>query len=157
MLTDAQLATLAAAIRASADPDVVAALAIRNDVGLADLYNRNSTFVVWRTAVEPAEYREAIVWADCDALSAAKARSWEWITGQMSLPLDPSKANVRAGLADVWPVGTTRTQLLAVAKRYATQAERLYATGTGTTATPGLLGWEGQLGHWDVSKALNEH
>ena len=75
----------------------------------------------------------------------------------MTLPIDASKANVRAGLADVWPVGTTRTQLLAACKRFATQAEALFVSGTGTTGTPGLLGWEGQLGHWDVSKALNEH
>jgi hypothetical protein len=156
-MTPNELTTLAAAIRASTDPDVVAALAIRNDVGLADLYNRDSTFVVWRSAVPPEEYREAIVWADCDALSAAKARSWEWLTGAMTLPLDTTKANVRAGLADVWPVGTTRTQLLAACKRYATQAEALFATGSGTSGTPGTLVWEGMLGHWDVSEALNKY
>ena len=155
MLTTAQQTTLAAAIRADTDPAVVAALDIRNDVLLAELYNAASTFIVWRTNITPNEYREAIVWTEVDALTAGKARIWEWVTQQMTAPIDASKANVRQGLMDCWASNTTtRTQLTAAAKRTATKAEKLFATGTGTTATPGTLGWEGTLSYTDIGVAL---
>ncbi len=57
MLTPEQQATLAADICASTDPDVVAALAARNDSLLAEIYNGPSTFVVWSSSVPPEEYR----------------------------------------------------------------------------------------------------
>ena len=151
-----QRATLAAALRADTDPDVVAALAIRNDTELTRLYNLPSTFIVWRTDLQPAEYREAVVWTEVDALTVGKARIWEWITQQMTVPIDASKANVRTGIADCWATNTTsRANLLAAAKRAATKAEKLFATGTGTTATPGTMGWEGQITTEDVGRALN--
>ena len=154
-MTPEQMTYLAAAIRADTDPAVVAALAIRNDVLLAELYNAASTYIVWRTAVTPDQYREAIVWTEVDALTAGKARIWEWITQSMTAPLNAASANVRQGLMDCWASNTTtRTQLTAVAKRAATKAEKLFATGTGTTATPGVLGWEGTLSYTDIGVAL---
>lgn len=156
MLTTEQATTLAQAIRADTDPAVVAALEIRNDVLLADLYNAASTFIVWRTNLSPTEYREAIVWTEVDALTAGKARIWEWVTQNMTAPIDASKANVRQGLMDCWASNTTtRIQLTAAAKRAATKTEKLFATGTGTSASPGTLGWEGTLTYTDVGVALN--
>lgn len=157
-LTSAQLATLKAAILADTDPAVIAARSIRNDTEVARLYNLASSpaFIVWKTAVPPEDYRESVVWTEVDTLTVGKARIWEWLTGLMALPFNPSKANVRTGIADCWAVGTTtRTQLLALAKRTATKAEKLYATGTGTDATPGTLTFEGALGFMDVAEALN--
>ena len=157
MLTTAQLTTLAAAIRADTDPNVVAALSIRNDVLLAELYNADSTFIVWKTSIKPIEYREAIVWTEVDnaAMTVGKARIWEWLTEQMTANIDASKTNVRQGIADCWASNTTtRTNLLNIAKRAATKAEKLFATGTGTTATPGVLGWEGMVTYTDVGIAL---
>ena len=155
MLTAAQQTTLAAAIRADTDPAVVAALDIRNDVLLAELYNAASTFYVWRTAIPVDEYRDALVWTEVDGLTAGKARIWEWVTGQMTLPLQAHKTAVRQGLADCWASNTTtRPQLLAIAKRLASKAEKLFATGTGTEASPGLLGWEGTLTYTDIGIAL---
>ena len=155
-LDESQRATLAAAIRADTDPGVVAALAIRNDTELTRLYNLPGDFVVWRSSVLAAEYRTAVTWTEVDALTAGKARIWEWVTSGMTLPLDPSDATVRQGLADCWgPLTATRAALLAVAKRAASKAERLYTTGTGETGTPGTMGWEGPLSLSDVSDALN--
>jgi hypothetical protein len=37
----------------------------------------------------------------------------------------------------------------------ATKAEKLFATGTGSDASPAILGWDGILSHNDVSVALN--
>lgn len=156
-LNDAQTQTLAAALRADTDPAVVTARTQRNDAELARLYNGDTTFIVWRTAVYPQEYREAIVWTTVDALSAGKARIWEWITQGMTAPIDATKANIRQGIADAWGANSaTGLALQAAAKRPASKAEKLYVTGTGTSAAPGLMTWEGPLSVNDVSRALNE-
>lgn len=156
-MTDAQTQTLAAALRADTDPAVVTARTQRNDAELARLYNGDTAFVVWRTAVYPREYREAIVWTAVDALSAGKARIWEWITQGMTAPIDATQTNIRQGIADAWGASSaTGLALQATAKRPASKAEKLYVTGTGTSATPGLLTWEGPLQVNDVSRALNE-
>jgi hypothetical protein len=159
-LTPEQLATLRADILASTDPDVVAARGTspetRNDVELQRLYNLDSTFVVWRTSVAVNEYRAAITWTEVDALTVGKARIWDWITAQMTLPLNASVASVRQGLADCWGAQTaTRAGLIAAGKRFATRCEALFATGTGTSGTPGALVFEGQVSLNDISNALN--
>ena len=154
-LTDSQAQTLVAALRADTDPAVVSALAAGNNETIANNYNAPTTFVVWRSAVYPQEYREAIVWTAVDALSVGKARIWEWITQGMTAPIDATKTNIRQGIADAWGASSaTGLALQAVAKRPATKAEKLFATGTGTTANPGLLTWEGMLHHSDVTSAL---
>lgn len=156
-LNDAQTQTLAAALRADTDPAVVTARTQRNDAELARLYNADTTFIVWRTAVYPQEYREAIVWTAVDALSAGKARIWEWITQGMTASIDATKTNIRQGIADAWGASSaTGLALQGISKRPASKAEKLYVTGTGTTANPGLLTWEGPLSVNDVSRALNE-
>lgn len=156
-LTTAQRATLKAMILADTDPAVQAALAIRNDTEMARLYNLPGTFIVWRTSIPVAEYREAVTWTEVDALTVGKARIWEWITSNMTLPLDASKSGVRQGLADCWAANsTTRPALLAVAKRAATKAEQLFATGVGTTNNPGTLVFDGQISIEDVGRALND-
>ena len=158
MLDEAQRATLATHIRASVDPNVVAALAIRDDTELTRLYNLDSDFIVWRESIQPAEYREAMVWTEVDGLQVGKARIWEWITQNMTRDIDASKDNVRAGLAEVFPSNQdTRGQLLAIAKEAASLTESIYATGTGTTASPGVRVVVGNLSVNELSKSLNEN
>lgn len=157
-MNESQRATLAAHIRANTDPDVVAALAIRNDTEITRLYNLDSTFYVWRPTVDVEEYRDALDWTEVDNIQAAKARIWEWATGGMTLPLESGKANVRAGLAQVWAANSaTRTNLLAIAKRLATVAESVFTTGAGTENNPGNLVYEGNVTTGDVGRALNEN
>lgn len=157
-LSAAQRTTLAAHIRANTNPDVVAALAARNDNELVRLYNLDSTFYAWRPTVDVAEYRDAMDWTEVDNIQAAKARIWDWATGNMTLPLETGKANVRAGLAQCWAANSaTRANLLAIAKRFATIAEEIYASGTGSEVSPGDLGYEGNITSTDVGRALNEN
>ena len=156
-LTDAQYQTLANHIRANTDVTVVAARAVRNDAAITDWYNAPGTCVVWRTSVRPDEYREAIVWTAVDALSAGKARIWEWITQGMTAPIDATKANIRQGIADAWGASSaTGLALQAVAKRNATRWENLWTSGTCTTVNPGMLTVEGVLSVNDVSRSLND-
>lgn len=155
-LTPEQRAVLRTAILSDTDAAVIAARTVRNDTELARLYNLPGTFIVWRSSIPVAEYREAVTWTEVDALTVGKARIWEWLTGNMVLPLDASKAGVRQGLADCWGAATTtRGALLAIAKRSATKAEQLFASGTGTAGAPGTLVFEGFVTIEDVGRALN--
>ena len=47
----------------------------------------------------------------------------------------------------------TRPKLLALWKRFATEGEKLYATGTGSDATPATMTFEGSISYQDVSTA----
>jgi len=157
-LTDAQYTTLANHIRANTDPDVVAALAIRNDTELARLYNLDSSFYVWKTSIAPDEYRSAMVWTEVDTLNAGNARIWEWVTNYFTSNLDASDANVRQGIADAFGAGTTtRANLLALGKKLASVYEEVFATGTGTEATPGTMVLQGPVTTKIIGKALNEY
>lgn len=157
-LSESQRVTLAAHICSSSDPAVQAALAVRNDTELTRLYNLPSSFIVWRESIAPEEYREGMVWTEIDQLTVGKARIWEWVTQQMTMPIDATKENVRAGLAEVFPANSeTRPALLNIAKEAATLAESLFATGTGTTALPGVRTFVGTITTEDVGRALNDN
>jgi hypothetical protein len=158
MLTATQTATLKAAIAAETDATFVD---YRNQGATGAMANwlnelTSPAWIVWRTNVPPAEYRDAITWTEVDALTTgSKFRIWEWLTMSMTAPIDFSRLNVRQGLQDCWASNTTtRANLLAIAKRTATKAEKLFSTGTGTTATPATLGWEGMLSADDIVRAL---
>lgn len=157
-LTDAQYTTLANHIRANTDPDVVAALAIRNDTELARLYNLDSSFTVWRTSVTPTEYRGAMVWTEVGTLNAGSVLIWEWVTNNFSSNLDASDANIRRGIADAFASNTTtRANLLAVAKRLASVYEEVFSTGTGSDSSPGSMVLEGPVTIKIIGKAINNY
>jgi hypothetical protein len=159
MLTTTQLVTLKAAIAAETDAIFVNYRNQGATGAMAAWLNQltSPAWIVWRTNVEPAEYRDAITWTEVDALTTgSKFRIWEWLTMSMTAPIDFSRLNVRQGLQDCWASNTTtRTNLLAIAKRTATKAEKLFSTGTGTTATPATLGWEGMLSPDDIVRAIS--
>jgi hypothetical protein len=115
-------------------------------------------FVVWKTSVDPDEImRNGMDWTRVDNLTVGKARIWDWLTrlGRFN----PSKVNIRAGIDAAW-VGTiadlaVRATVYTHCKRTATKAEKLFASGTGTDATPATLGYEGKLSYQDVLEARN--
>lgn len=156
ILTDSQKQTLADHIRANTDPDVVAALAENNHTRLAELYNLPSTFVIWRNEVTPEEYRDEIKWSEVDTLGGGKARIWSWLTENMTASLDASKNNVRRGVEDAFANATvTRDSLIALCKGYATVAQSVFATGSGTTESPGKARVLGTLSIRDLGDVLN--
>jgi hypothetical protein len=160
MLTPAQLQTLKAAILAETD---AAFVALRNEgaTGLmAEWFNKPSTFTAWRTSVPQDEIMQnGFDWVQVDNLSAGKARIWEWLFQNQMRVINPSKSNVRAGIAECWK-GTAamiavRDAVLVRCKRFATRGERVFATGTGTDADPGSLVVEGYISDYDVVQALS--
>lgn len=160
MLLDLQLPALKAAIEAETDPAFVS-LRQQGATGLmAEWLNGPSSKIVWRTSVTQDEIMSnGFDWVRVDNLSVGKARIWEWLFANEASSFNPSKANVRAGIDEVWK-GTAadlavRAAVYVHCKRPATRAEAVYATGTGTTENPATLGWEGIVSDYDVTRALN--
>jgi hypothetical protein len=138
---------------------IVAALPLRNDGQIQEWYNVDSTFVAWRSSLTPEQARDAITNGDglaqLDNLTAGKRDSLLWTFGGNT---DPSNATQRTAIANLCGTqNTLKAAILAAQKRAATRAEAIFATGTGSDAVPGLLGWEGQLSVNDVSTALNTY
>jgi hypothetical protein len=152
-LTPAQRATLLADINAdgtlSAHP-----LTPDGHALVAAAYNATASpsFTVWRTDVQVRELTDVFVWTEIDALTVGKARIWDWMTRGVDT-INASKANVRQGLLDGFSAATaTRAACIVVAKRFCTRGERVFATGTGSDATPGLLVFEGLLTVQDIAE-----
>lgn len=163
MLNAQQLIVLKAAIAAETDPAFVQ---LRQEGGtglMAEWFNvaASPAFVVWRTSVTQDEIMQnGFDWVQVDNLSVGKARIWEWLFDNQSNTINPSKANVRAGIDEAWK-GTAamlavREAVYSHCKRSATRAEKLFASGVGSTVSPGLLGWEGTVSDYDVVRAINE-
>ena len=131
---------------------------------IADALNVNASpaFVVWRTSVTREEIQndDAFNWAQVDNLtSGSKYRIWDWMFGNSTGTINPSKANIRAGIAATW-VGTAallavQAVVLARCKRNATRLEKLFATGVGSDASPGLLVFEGAIDLSHIASIFN--
>jgi hypothetical protein len=150
-LTPAQRATLKTAIQA--EPALAAALAAGNDIAVADWLNAATAFVVWRSSVTPRELMEVFIWTEVDALTAGKARIFDWMSRLPSI--DAGVARFRNGLSDCFgSASATYTAILPVLKRTATRAESLLANGTGSDASPARLRADGQCSTSDVAQIL---
>jgi hypothetical protein len=156
-MTPAQLQTLKAYILA--DP-VLSAFPMNSDgsYAIAQLLNlpADPAFVVWKTDVSIDEImRNGMDWARVDNLSVGKARIWDWL-GRLGV-INASKTNVRAGIDAAW-VGTAadlavRAAIYTHCKRSATVLEKLFATGTGSDASPATMVVEGAISYQEVDAA----
>lgn len=159
-LTPEQQQALAADV--AADP-AFAALPHNSDgaYAVAAAYNllASPDFIVWRSSVSQDEIMQnGFDWVRVDNLSVGKARIWEWLFNNQSRSMNPSKINVRAGIDEVWK-GTAadlavRAAVYAHCTRKATRAEKLFATGTGTEASPATMTQDGSLSYNEVQAAL---
>src|SRR5687767_3293523 len=123
---------------------------------IRDAYNAAASpaFVVWRSNVPVDEMTNVFVWTAIDALSVGKARIWDWMS--RAGVIDASNSNVRQGFVDAFGGrSATVTAVTPVMKRNATRAEKLFATGTGSSGSPGTMGFEGQVTAADISAARN--
>jgi len=162
MLNQTQRTTLAAHIRANTDPSVVEALAIRNDTEITRLYNLDSTFIVWKSSVQTNEVGVAVNYIAVEAMTDSDR-------GRITTfyAMNPVSFVPRSDIVLYWnntfsgALGgqgqATRDALQALWRRAALLAEKVFATGTGTTATPGTLGYEGEVTSEDVGRALNDN
>jgi hypothetical protein len=138
-LTTAQQATLAAHIAASPDMNSLSP-GSTSAWEIAVLLNAPAApdFYIWKSSVTNAEIlQNGMDWLRVDNLTIGKSRIWEWMFQFGSV--DPSKANVRAGIAEVWK-GTAadnavRLSVFQHCQTLATRLQKLFATGAGTATT----------------------
>lgn len=157
-LTEVQQQTLAAHIRTNTDPAVAAALAVRNDMALADWYNQPATPAqsAWRIAVTDRELFEAMTQTIYDGLSAGKRDSWALFL--QFAPADMSRPALRAAVLDVWPATPANVILNASIE----PLRRVEAIFGGTPTTSGTVtavrrNYVGPIHYNDVSDALNRY
>ena len=163
-LTDQQKATLKAYILA--DP-VLGPLTSGpgTDYGLiAQTLSANAApaFIVWRTSITRDEIQndDAFNWTLVDNLSTnSKYRIWEWMFDNSGQAINPSKANIRAGISATW-IGTgalvaVATMTLNKCKRSANVVEKLFATGTGSDAVPAVMVFEGAIDLGHIAEMFN--
>ena len=155
-LTTAQETTLAAHIRASQDAAVIAALAIRNDVELARLYNLASATDAWRVSMSGRDLFEATDVTKFDGLAAGKRDAWRLLL--TFAPVDMTRQKNRKAAQDVWGNADSVAALQACTRK-ATVAENALGGASATTNTVSALklNWEGALSTDDVSYALNRN
>jgi hypothetical protein len=104
-------------------------------------------FIVWRTNTSiESILSNGFTWSAVDTLTVGKARIWEWMSALGYI--NASKPNVRQGLQDCF--GSSQPNLAAHLKRPALIIEKLLATGTGTTASPATMSWEGPVSMNDM-------
>src|SRR5262245_2848306 len=162
-LTPAQLATLKTDIHASNDLAIPLATGDYNAIAAA--YNVTATpdFWVWRTDLR--KY-------DIYSLPSPTGSNWDWaVYKAMTVPeqgtwlemfangvTNYALANIRAGVGALFtgapPAVAQHAHVDAHGRRLVRRGERLYTTGTGSTAAPGLMEWEGMLTADDVANAL---
>lgn len=155
-MTPQQLTTLKAAILAETDAGFVAARAANNETAMAAFYNGASTFVAWKSSVTIRETGEAFNGSEWAGMTSANHTRLQSVA-QYLATYNPTKPDVRAMFNDIWSGagGTnTRAALLALWKRFATRGERVFATGTGSDGSPGVLVFEGTITAQDISDAL---
>lgn len=155
-LTSAQLATLRSHITASADLNVLP----NNEDGafeIARLMNlaASPSYTVWRTDAPRENIANAVVWTEYIAnTSAAERDAFREIVNQDKINF--ALPNIVQGFQDIFSgatKATSRQAVLNAGKRAATRGEKLYATGTGSSGSPGTMAFEGAITVQDVLAA----
>jgi hypothetical protein len=147
-LTDSEKTLLRTA--ALAEPSIQSCITVGADVCVADWFNSETTFVVWKTRQNENEIyaQTGFDFTLVDGLTNGKRDEWSNFLFKEGF-CNPSKTNIRNGVIDVWSGTAAKNAVQAVIlnlfKRNATQAEKILSTGTGTTLSPGTMTFEGNL------------
>lgn len=169
MLTAAQLQLLKNAIVADSVLNALPKTPDANDQ-IAQAFNAlpSPDFWVWRTNVTRSEIYnnqndvgvspdDFWNWATYKAQAAVEQNAWTQMF--MGDQADFSKSNLRAGVASIFSGSAPQTKqlahILAIGRRKARRIEKTLATGTGSTASPAVMGYEGTITYSDVETARN--
>lgn len=159
MLTPAQLQTLKTDIAADGTLNSQPNNSDGNAV-IAAAYNTNAlpAFTVWKTNVSLTDIGNKFNGSELAGLTTANQTRLQTIAQYSANGVNPSLADRRAFFDDVFSGAggnVTRPALLALWKRLASRGEKLYATGTGTDASPATLVVEGLISADEVQAARN--
>lgn len=110
---------------------------------------------VWKTNVARNEVGKAFV---ASALAAITAGNNDKLANfaAWNESVNPSRADQRAFFDDIFGVAagaSTRAALLVLWKRSANHVEKLFATGTGSDASPATMVVEGSIAYQEVEQA----
>ncbi len=179
-MTHAQLTTFKAAILA--DANITNLVATGQTGAIAQYYAQDSTFWVWRGVTPSADISDSIIWDKLtpndspDGTTIFTNRALICQSKQLNLQIQlqsremvsTGKANIRGLLSDALtnvPSGAGGTTVDAgwigagkvklTITRLANKLEALFATGTGTSGSPGNLVVELVPGISDVDRALS--
>jgi hypothetical protein len=137
---------------------------------VAAMYNLAASpdFWVWRTSVTKDELVGSVSvdgttfsWTGTGYITRSQGERDAFNTMFSSAGIvNPSLSNVRQAWTDIFsgataPAPANRTHLSTVSRRKAIRFERLYATGTGSTASPGTMVIEGQVSGQTIETARN--
>lgn len=158
ILTLAQKQTLKADIAASgldSNPNTDAGNAV-----IVAAYNAlaSPAFVVWKTSVDLGTVGRTFNATELAGLTSLNTQRLQNLAAWLAQGINPSLATIRQFFDDIFSGAggaLTRAALLALWKRNATRAEKLFATGTGSDASPALLVVEGSLTLVNVEEARN--
>lgn len=156
-MNPAQYPTLAAALRAETNPDVVAAVAIRNDTFLQQWCNTNGATLAWNPSMSSKEIFEAGNILKYDNITqAGKREAWRMIL--QYAPHDMSRNKMRIAVVDVWGA-TESVAVLQSCRRLATNGEIYlgYTTVVENTVSAAKLTTPGYISLDDVSNSLNAY
>ncbi len=156
-LTNAQLLVLKAAIAAETTPAFVAFRQAGDKGSMAAWYNgSHPTFIVWKGSVTIRETGQAFNGSEWAGMTSANHTRLQTVA-QYLMTYSPAVPGTRAMFDDIWSGAggtSTRAALLVLWKRPARQVEKLYASGTGSDASPATLVFEGAITSSDINDAL---
>ena len=119
-------------------------------------------FIVWRTSVTEMEFTNE---------ESSEGTNWDW-SAYISRSVgerdgfarmfkdgfvNAAKPNIRQGFIDIFSGGTgvaQRTHMAAIAKRKANVLEKLFAVGTGSTASPATMVIEGVITRQELAQVM---
>lgn len=157
-LTPAQLQTLKTNI--AADPIFgPLPLSTGNAIIIANGYNANASpdFTVYKTNVSINDVGKKMNGAELAGLTTANQTRLQTIALYLAGGVNPSLADNRAFFDDIFSGAggtTTRANLLVLWKRLARRVEKLFATGTGSVASPATMVFEGTITPQEVIDAI---
>lgn len=155
MLTPAQINTLATYITSQPDLNTLP-LNADGYFEIARLLNLSSAFIVYKTFVSQKDLTDAFIWSEVANLTSLNNTRLQTIGIFAPRGINPSRADVRTFFGDVFSgaVGVqTTSNLTALWRRPARRGESIFATGTGTSNSPGTLVFEGFIAPSEVEDA----
>ena len=113
-------------------------------------------FTVWKTSVPTSECKTAVSWVEYIGLGVGERDAWKFMLSNGTI--NAADPNVRQGISVIFKgpqAVDSMTALIAIAKRAASTAEKLFSTGTGTEEVPATMTFEGNLSYQHVLAAWN--
>jgi hypothetical protein len=137
------------------EPSSNAIYAIINKLALPS----SPDFYIYKQSVTQDEIMQnGFDWTQVDNQTVGKWRIWQALFDNTTKSINPSKANVRAGIDEAWkgtaPMLAVRTAIYVHCRKLATNLEKLFSTGTGTAASPGDCSYFGNVSYSDILRIM---